>query len=224
LVLPCFNEERNIERTVRLAFEWIDHAHPGSEVIVVDDGSRDRSRDVLQRLQREFPSLVVLTHDRNRGYGATVRDGCDRAARDVIAFMDSDGQFQPVDIDRLLARLNETEFVAGRREHRADPPLRRLTAFLYGLLVRITLGIRLRDINCGMKAFTRRVWRIIRPTLATGALINAEIFARLQKNGIPWTQVDVPHYPRLYGKPTGLKPRVVLRMFRELQELKRAMT
>jgi glycosyltransferase involved in cell wall biosynthesis len=169
-----------------------------------------------------MPNLKVVQHEKNLGYGSAVRSGCDQADKQWIAFMDSDGQFRASDISRLLALTPQAEYVTGIREHRADWVQRRLNSFLYGALVRIFLGVKVSDVNCGMKVFRRTLWPRIRPVYATGALINAEIFYALKNAKIPWKETLVPHYPRMAGTPTGANPRVILRMFKELWLLKRS--
>ncbi len=221
IVLPCFNEELNIERTVRGVASWLKTKNDPWEIVVVNDGSRDGTGTILQILQREIPELRIVTHEKNRGYGAAVRSGCDAATGDVIGFMDSDGQFDASDFDLLLPKLKEAPFVTGRRRKRADPLIRKLNAKLFGLLSWVVLGIWVRDINCAMKVFTRETWQAMRPTHATGALVNAEMFSRAQSAGIRWIVVDVHHAPRQFGMQTGANLRVILRMFSELWEMKR---
>ncbi len=191
------------------------------EIVIVDDGSRDGSADVLRRLAEEMPQLKIVTHEVNRGYGAAVRSGCDAATGDIIGFMDSDGQFAAKDFDLLLPHLKTTTFVTGRRIKRADPFMRKVNAKLFGLLSLLMLGIWVRDINCAMKIFTKETWRRARPTHSTGALINAEMFYLAKRAGISWEVVNVPHAPRKFGTQTGAKLSVILRMFRELWEVKR---
>lgn len=220
LVLPCFNEEGNIRDTVREIFAWFSKDGIQGEVIVVNDGSSDRTVHILDDLQKEFP-LIVITHVRNRGYGAALCSGCDKATMEYIAFMDSDGQFHASDFRLLLPRISHVGFVSGIRARRADPLVRSLNARLYGFLIRWMLGIRVRDINCAMKLFRRSLWSSIRPRMVTGALFNAELFLRLMKANIAWEQIPVLHYPRLLGTPTGAKAAVILRMFRELWKLRR---
>lgn len=222
IVLPCFNEAQNIERTVRDTVTWLQRKKDPWEIVIVNDGSRDGTDAILERLAQEIPSLRIVTHAANQGYGAAVISGCDAAKGTVIGFMDSDGQFDPQDFDLLLPKLLETSFITGRRRKRADPFLRKLNAKLFGLLSWMTLGIWVRDINCAMKVFTRETWKIMRPRHSTGALMNAEMFLRAQNAGIKWIVVDVHHAPRKFGTQTGANLSVILRMFRELWDLKRS--
>src|SRR3989338_8030180 len=124
LVLPCYNEEGNIEQTLRDCVAWLTRDCIEGEVIAVDDGSTDGTVALLESLAREFPLLRIIRHERNLGYGAAVRSGCDAARTGILCFMDSDGQFRPGDFQLLLAHLDNYPFVAGRRRRRADPLVR----------------------------------------------------------------------------------------------------
>lgn len=222
VVLPCYNEEENIEASVRAVAAWLVADGIQGEVIVVNDGSRDRSADVLQRLSKEMPLLKIVTHERNRGYGLAVRSGCDAVTLEWIGFMDSDGQFQPEDFQGLLAHTSTFDCVVGRRRKRADGFIRNAYGKVLGLFICLVFGIWIRDVNCGMKIFKRDIWARIRPTNAVEKLFNTELFLNLKRQTIVWKQVDVPHYPRRAGTPTGGSGRVILRMFKEMYDLKRA--
>jgi glycosyltransferase involved in cell wall biosynthesis len=216
IALPCFNEEANLPSTIADVDGWMTRQHIEGEIIAVNDGSVDGTRRVLEELAARFPRLRAITHDRNRGYGAAVRSGCDAATTEWIGFMDSDGQFHADDFDKLLAQSAQAPLIVGRRRHRADPFLRKVNAKCFGFLTWIVLGVWIRDVNCAMKMYRRDLWQRIRPVHATGALFNAELFARARRSGARWKQVDVSHYPRTRGTQTGANPLVILRMFREL--------
>jgi glycosyltransferase involved in cell wall biosynthesis len=221
-VLPCYNEELNIERTIRDCLTWFDAAGVDGEVIVTNDGSKDGSLALLRRLQSEIPNLKVVNHEVNQGYGAAIRSGCDAAEKTWVAFMDSDGQFHARDIERLFAVIDGADYATGIREKRADNFQRWLNSRMYQTFVRLMLGVRPTDLNCGMKLFRRSVWTKIRPVVATGALINAEMFYAMKTNRIVWKEAHVPHYPRVAGTPTGANLKVIIRTFWELAKLKRS--
>ena len=219
VVLPCFNEESNVADTVEDIDVWMKTMHVDGDIICVDDGSVDETGAVLQSLQCVYPRLKILKHPQNIGYGAAVRSGCDVATTEWIAFMDSDGQFHAEDLSLLLPLCDQFDLVVGKRIKRADPFMRTINAKSFGILTWVILGVWVRDVNCAMKMYRRRIWPTIRPRISTGALFNAELFARAKKAGISWQQVPVHHYPRIRGTQTGAKAGVVLRMFRELRDL-----
>ena len=223
IVLPCFNEEQNIAATVRDVEQWMENRHIEGEIIAVDDGSTDGTAAALDRLKNESTRLRIVHHEKNQGYGVAVRTGCDAAKTEWIAFMDSDGQFKAEDIALLLEHVDQYSFITGRRRKRADSPLRNAFGKILGVMNGVVLGLWVRDVNCGMKLFTGDVWTIVRPEYGVEKLFNTEVFLRLKMAGIPMKQVDVPHYPRRAGTPTGGSPRVILRMFRELFGLRWSM-
>lgn len=220
VVLPCFNEEQNIRNAVRDVAVWMQSANIDGEIIVVDDGSKDGSPAVLDRLKEEIGSLRIVRHSKNQGYGLAVRSGCDAATMEWIAFMDSDGQFLAKDLSLLLAHTDRFPFVTGRRAHRADSFVRNMFGKVLGAMNVLVLQLWVRDVNCGLKVFRRDIWKDIRPTRGVEKLFNTEMFLRLKQKKIPWYQVNVPHYPRLLGTQTGGSPRVIVRMFKELWDLR----
>ncbi len=222
VILPCYNEEENIEAAVRDVASWMKNASVNGSIIVVDDGSKDGSPQILKNLSKEYDNLKIVTHQKNGGYGVAVRSGCDAATTDLIAFMDSDGQFHASDLSLLLPHIDRFAFVTGRRAHRADPLIRNMFGKILGGMNYIVLGLWVRDVNCGLKLFRRDVWKEIRPTHGVEKLFNTEMFLRLKRKGIPWYTVDVPHYPRTKGTPTGGSIKVIIRMFKELWGLRTA--
>ncbi len=221
LVLPCYNEEENVPRTVRACLRWFDAEKIQGEVIAVDDGSKDRTGQLLEDMAKDDRRLKVFHHQKNRGYGNAIATGCDAATMDVIAYMDSDGQFRPEDLSKILPFVGEYRFVSGRRRHRADGFVRNSFGKVLGLMNWLVLGLWVRDVNCGMKAYERSLWQLIKPTVGYEKLFNTEMYMRLKVNGIAWKTVDVPHYPRLAGNPTGAKLYVIVNMFKELIAIRR---
>src|ERR1700694_4922455 len=130
-VLPAYNEEAIIERTVRHVAEVLSGLASDFEVIVTNDGSRDTTGAVLADLQRRESDLhlLVVTHEHNRGYGAAVASGFDAASKDLVFLTDGDKQFNVTELrDFLPAMDGQTDLVIGWRRERADPPLRKLNA------------------------------------------------------------------------------------------------
>lgn len=223
IVLPCFNEEANIAAAVQDVLQWMDNSHKDGEVIVVNDGSKDRSGEILAELSHKDPRVKVLVHERNQGYGIAVRTGLDAATKENIGFMDSDLQFHAKDIDLLLPHLEHYRFVTGRRRKRADSFMRNAFGKVLGAMNVLIFGLWVRDVNCGMKVMKREVWPTIRPTYGVEKLFNTEVFWRLKRAHIPWATINVPHYPRTAGNPTGGSIRVIIRMFKEMWDLRRKM-
>ena len=220
VVLPAYNEEANIEKVVRDTAAYLDRLALDYEIVVVNDGSRDDTKGILERLQGEMPRLRPQHHPQNCGYGAALRTGFDAAAKTYVFYMDGDGQFHIEDLDRLLPLASEDCIVTGYRIERRDPFLRRLNARLFGgFLVRVLLGVRVRDLNCAFKLIPKKVLSSI-VLESTGALINAELYGRAIRRGFGIREVGVHHYPREAGVQTGAHLRVILRAFYDLFRLR----
>jgi glycosyltransferase involved in cell wall biosynthesis len=220
LVLPAYNEEGNIQKTIIQAVSYLEKTFKDYEVIVVNDGSFDRTPQIVEELILSNPKIILINHPKNLGYGAALRSGFERASLDYIFLMDSDGQFDISDIDRLLPFLGSYDVIAGYREKRADSFIRSINAWLYHLFIRVVFGLKLKDIDCAFKMFPRDMYWAVRPIKSDGALFSAEFLIKLQKKGFTIKEVPVRHFPRRFGKPTGANIGVILRMFKECWKLR----
>lgn len=220
LFFPMYNEEGNIDQAVASALAVLATVSAQYEVIVVDDGSRDRTGAIADRLAAANPRVRVIHHPVNRGYGAALRSGFQAATHSFVILADGDNQFDLGELPVLVKALAGFDVVSGYRITRRDPLIRRLYAFLYNRLARLLFDIPVRDVNCGFKIYRRDLLERLLPQLrSTGALINVEMLARARKLGATVTEVGVHHYRRETGRPTGGNPAVILRAFRELLRL-----
>ncbi|MCS7172091.1 MAG: glycosyltransferase family 2 protein [Armatimonadetes bacterium] len=215
---PAYNEEGNIERTVRRALEVLPAYADVFEVIVVDDGSTDRTAEVVRRLMEEDPRVRLVQHDRNRGYGAALRTGFAAARYEWVFFSDADLQFDLADLGRLLPFTERGDLVVGYRLRRRDPFHRRLIGRAWNLLVRWAFGVRVRDVDCAFKLLRREVVQRL-PLRSDGAFISTELLCRAAAAGARIAEVGVPHYPRRWGRQGGASLRVILRALQELWRL-----
>jgi len=220
VVLPAYNEEPNIDRVVRQVMAYLDLTGIDYEILPVNDGSRDRTGEILAALQGEFPRVRPQTHPQNRGYGAALRTGFDAAVKRYVFYMDGDGQFDINDLDKLLPLATEEVIVTGFRIERRDPFVRRLNARLFGgWLVRVMLGVYVKDLNCAFKLIPKRLFTTVKLE-STGALINAELYGRAIRAGFGIREVGVHHYPRELGVQTGAHLSVIFRAFYDLFRLR----
>jgi glycosyltransferase involved in cell wall biosynthesis len=191
-------------------------------VIVIDDGSRDQTAAIADRLAAADVRVRVIRHAVNQGYGAAVRSGFQAARHPLVVLADGDNQFDLGELPRLLQAIEGHDVVSGYRIARRDPPIRRLNAFMYNRLARVLFDIPVRDVNCGFKIYRAALLDRLLPQLrSTGALINVEMLARARKLGAAVSEIGVHHYPRETGTPTGGNLAVILRAFRELAQLSR---
>ena len=213
--LPSHNEEANVERVVRGYLAALPGFAQVYEVIVVNDGSDDRTGEIAERMGAEDSHVRVVHHRVNRGYGGAVSSGIRAAKLPYVVLSDGDGQFDPGELGRLLAFVPEYDVVVGRRIHRADHLIRKLNGQAWTLLVRTLLGVGIHDIDCGFKLFKREFLERIE-LHARGAMISTELMTRLVGLGARVREVEVTHLPRLAGEQSGANFKVVARAFKEL--------
>ncbi len=197
--LPAHNEEGNIARVVTDFLRELPNLADVYEIIVVNDGSRDQTGAIADRLAAENPRVKVVHHEVNRGYG---------------------GAFDPADVQRLAARTPEYDVVVGHRTHRADALIRRINGKAWTILVRLMFGLRISDMDCGFKLFRRALLENME-LHARGAMITTELMARLAGRKARICEVDVKHLPRLAGEQSGANFKVIARAFKELFALYR---
>jgi len=220
VVLPAHNEAENITTTIENCVSYLEQNVSDYEVIVVNDGSIDDTQNVVQELKSTNSKVRLVNHPVNKGYGSALRSGFDKASCEYIFFMDSDGQFNINDLDRLLPLVSAQDVVIGYREDRADSFVRLLNAWLYGLYIYLTFGLKVRDMDCAFKVFPTKAYRDIRPIKSDGALFSAEFLIKLQRNGFKLSEVPVRHFPRRFGTQSGANIKVILRMFKESWKLR----
>lgn len=220
VVLPAYNEEANIGAVVEGARAHLEGRGISYEIHVVDDGSGDRTSQVVTALSACNSNVRLIRHSVNRGYGAAIRSGLAASRGRHVLVSDGDGQFEIRNLDALWERREQADLVLGFRDPRHDPLPRRIAGWVYSrILVRWALGTRFRDVNCGFKLISRPVVEHIELE-SSGALISAELLTRAVRAGASFVEVGVAHEPRRYGRATGLLPGVVLRMIRELVALR----
>lgn len=215
LIFPAYNEEKNIEIAIAKGREALGKHAAKVEIIVVDDGSADRTGEIIDRLADKHTDVVPVHHPKNRGYGAAVCTGFYRATGEFVFFSDSDLQFDLEEIGKLVEWIDRYDIVAGYRTKRADPLIRKLNAWAWNRLVRFLLGVKVRDIDCAFKLFRRQIFETIKLDSA-GAMVNTELLALAGKHHFTIKEVPVSHYPRRQGAQTGANLKVILKAFREL--------
>ncbi len=222
IVLPAYNEEVVIAQTIHDCLRAAQRVCPNAEVIIVDDGSRDRTGAIIDEWASRDARVVAVHNRPNQGYGGALLAGFAAARGEWLFFMDSDGQFDINQIAELLARgiARPQAAILGYRAHRRDPFLRRLNAWGWKRIVGMVLGLRgVRDIDCAFKLLPAQTVKACN-VQAQGAMVNTEMLVKMQRIGVPFEQVPVQHFPRKHGTATGANLRVILRAFRELLRLR----
>lgn len=211
IFMPAYNEEASIGAVVLDAAEAAGHVAKQYEVIVVDDGSRDKTGEIVETLGKSNKHIRLVRHKVNRGYGAAVKTGLSSAKLDYIFFTDSDAQFHFDELSRFINQRGNADLLIGYRKKRMDPFHR---VFVAQVLLKIwnfaLFGLTVRDVDCAYKLFTREVRDSIK--LETESAITVtEFIVKALRLGYKIKQVPVVHYPRKYGEQTGGNWRVIVK-------------
>jgi glycosyltransferase involved in cell wall biosynthesis len=220
IVLPAYNEEENVEAAVEHVSEVARTLNRDYEIILVNDGSTDRTGEIGRQLEEHVPNFRLVEHYPNRGYGGALKAGFEAAGKDLIAFYPGDAQFDFREIVRLLERLEEdVDIVCGYRVDRQDNAIRRLNAWGWNMVVRLLFGYLCRDIDCGFKLFRREVLDEV-TIVSDGAMIDTELLAGAKARGFDIAEAPLTHLPREAGEATGANVAVIVKAFRDLMRFR----
>ncbi len=220
VILPAYNEEENIASVLEESIAVLERlsvpplAEAGRwEIVVVNDGSRDRTAEEAARVAAQYPENVrVMSHDANRGYGAALRTGFEASQHDLVFYTDADGQFSLGDLRYFLPHIDDHDMLVGFRVYRFDPLFRLVMSWGYNRLVRILFRVRVRDIDCSFKLMRREVLESI--GLETDDFfIDTELVARARRWNFRIMEKGVKHYPRRAGE-SSLRPSHIPRTLR----------
>jgi len=219
VVLPCHDEEDNVDQAVREASAAARDAAHDFEIVVVDDGSSDGTRRLAAACAAEDGHVRLLLHAENRGYGAALRTGIAAARCDWILLTDADLQFDLGELREFVAPAADLDLLVGYRLARMDPLPRRLNAYAWNRLVDRVFHLDVRDVDCAFKLIRRDLAQRLHLT-ADGAMISTELVARAALAGARMGEFGVHHRPRLAGRQSGADPAVVISAFRELRRIR----
>jgi glycosyltransferase involved in cell wall biosynthesis len=203
---PAYNDAGTIasmvvstDRTLRQLARTYDYIADDYEIIVINDGSPDHTGELLAELETRYPRLRVVTHPRNRGYGGALRSGFASATRDLVFYTDGDAQYDPRELELLVAALtDDVDMVQGYKIQRNDPLERKIIGKLYHNLVNLLFNLRMRDVDCDFRLIRRSVFDQIQLESDSG-IICVELMTKFRQAGGRLVEVPVHHYHRAYG-------------------------
>lgn len=219
---PCYNEEENVPQLLEQALAVFPRFTDRLEIIIVDDGSRDRTKEIAEGYAARHPQVRVVSQP-NGGYGKALRTGFEQARFEYVFFADGDLQFDLEDFSRLVPLAPSSDLVIGYRLTRADGFKRIVTMKMLKIWSFILLGYPwyIRDTNCAFKLFKKSALDRL-PLVSDGAMISTELLLRAHRAGMKIAQTGVRHLPRIHGEPTGQKAGVIATAVRETFLVRRA--
>ncbi|MBI1863891.1 glycosyltransferase family 2 protein [Candidatus Woesebacteria bacterium] len=219
---PAYNEEENIKNTVEKAKKLLQKISDNWEIIIINDGSSDKTEKISKKLVNEDKKIKLITHSPNRGYGAAVKSGLYNSKYDWIAFTDSDGQFDFSEITNFIEKQRESnaDLVVGYYKKRQVSKFKIITSKMWELAVFLLFGLKVHDIDCGFKLISKNVIDKI-PKLESerGAFISSEFLIKAKKSGFKIVEIPVTHFPRTKGTGTGRNIDVIIKSFLDLFHL-----
>ena len=223
---PAYNEENNIKDTVLKAIAALKETAPRWEIVVINDGSIDKTGKIVEKIIAEYPEEVkMITHEPNKGYGAALKSGLYGCRFKWIAFTDADGQFDFKEINHFIdtAKREKADLVIGYRLKREDPFLRIAIAYLLKLWNFIFYQVWYKDADCGFKLVKKEVIDTIPKLQTESAITETEFLIRAKKQGFKIVEIGVCHYPRGEGRQTGGNPKVIWKAVKESFRLWKAL-
>lgn len=219
---PAYNEEVQIANTVAKAKVVLEKIAKEWEIIIVNDGSKDRTGEIADELASKDERIKVIHHNPNRGYGAAFKSGFYTSRYPWIAFTDSDGQFDFGEVTNFIEKQRETgaDLVVGYYKKRRVSMSKIITSRMWELLVYLLFGLKVKDIDCGFKFVSKKVIDTI-PKLESqrGAFISSEFLIKAKSAGFKIVELPVTHYPRVAGSGTGRNWNVLIDSFKDLFKL-----
>ncbi len=216
---PVYNLEAQVEKTVSNAFRVVPKLAQKYEIIVVNDGSTDKTSQKLKKISLKYPSLKVINHSKNRGYGAALKSGFYNSKYSLIAFTDADGQFDISELSSFIDVYNKTkaDLVIGYYKDRKVSMFKKITSKIWEFAVFVLFDLKVKDIDCGFKLISKRVIDSI-PKLNSerGAFISSELLINAKRKGFKFEEIGVSHFKRKEGKGTGRDMKVILNSFKDL--------
>ncbi len=219
IFFPAYNDGGTIASMVVTARYAARQVTDDYEIIVVDDGSRDHTRLVLDELDCIYPELRVICHPQNQGYGGALRTGFTAARKEWLFYTDGDAQYNPMELEQLVeAQQGGADIVNGYKISRNDPLIRIILGSIYNFLVKAAFGIHLRDVDCDFRLIRRSIFDELKLESTTGTIC-VEMVKKMEHAGYTFAEVPVHHFHRQYGVSQFFNWRRLLRVANHLSKL-----
>jgi len=216
---PAYYDEKNIPLVVKDADKFLRKTAKKYEIIVINDGSPDKTGEIADKLAKKYKNMKVIHHKENKGYGGALKTGFMNAKYDYVMYTDGDNQYDVFEFNNLIPLLKNSDIVAGYVSKKAISKRRKLQSEIYNTLIFLLFGVYFKDINCSMKIFKRKVLENIE-IKSKSAFIDAEMIIKAKRKGFKIMRKEVTHKPRIHGIAGGSKLSVILPTIKEMMKLR----
>lgn len=214
IFFPCLNDGLALSRLVPKAFETAKKFTKNIEIVIVDDGSKDNSINLIKKLSKEYP-IRLISHKKTLGYGATLIDGFKSSAKEWIFYTDGDWQYDPEEFPKLIEKTIETtDIVNGYKINRSDPVIRRFVGDLYNFFLHHIFPLPIYDVDCDFRLIKRSKLREINLESKSGAIC-LELVLKLKTSNANFAQAGIHHYKRPYGESKFFNLKSILETLRD---------
>jgi len=218
---PAYYDEKNIGKVTDAAVRVLEEMKlKDYEVIIIEDGSPDKTGEVADMLAGKYPKVRVIHHEKNIGYGATLKDGFLNAKFDYVFYTDGDNQFDLEELKKFVALIPYSDIVVGYRKSKQYSLYRKFTSLCYNYLLKLIFDIHYWDIDCAFKLFKTDLFKKIHID-SIDAFIDAEIMLKAKLLNYSVTEVGVIHLPRVDGISTGARPSVIIKTIKEVYDYRK---
>jgi glycosyltransferase involved in cell wall biosynthesis len=221
LFFPAWNEEDYVERAVQRAKEALSGLTDDWEIIIVNDASTDRTREIAEAISRRDRRVRVVSHEKNLKLGGALKTGFSEAKKDIVVYSDIDLPFDLHEVRRAIRLMEylEADLICGYRLDRtSEGPKRIVYSYAYNLLIRGLFKVYVKDINFSFKVVRRDVLRSL-SLQSEGSFIDAELVCKAARKGFRIFQIGVDYFPRSRGTSTLSSPQVIAKILAELVQL-----
>jgi glycosyltransferase involved in cell wall biosynthesis len=219
IFFPAYNDAGTIASMVLLADQTARSLTSDYEIIVVNDGSKDHTAQILAELRQLYPRLKIVDHQANRGYGSALRSGFENASKDLVFYTDGDAQYDVRELENLVALMtDDVDVVNGYKISRSDPWHRVILGKIYCWTVKLAFGIAIRDVDCDFRLVRRDSYAGVKLSSTSGTIC-VEMIKSFQQAGLRFAECPVHHYHRAYGKSQFFNFRRLFKTFVDLSRL-----
>lgn len=221
IFFPAYYDEKNISKVVDKSVEVCESLNlKDYEITIIEDGSPDKTGEEADKLAEKYSKVKVIHHIENKGYGATLWEGFKTARFDYVFYTDGDNQFDLEELKKLVSLIPYSDIVVGYRKKKQYSKYRKLTSFIYNVILRFAFDIDYIDIDCAFKIFKRDLFDKIE-IKTKDAFIDAEILIQAKLLGYKSTEIGVKHLPRLDGVSTAARPSIILKTMKEIYDYRK---
>ena len=218
LFFPVYNDEFTIPNMVEKSIKVLDDIADNYEIIIINDGSPDNSGIVADEYAAKYPSVKVIHHDKNMGYGAAIQTGFKHANFEWICFTDGDDEYDVMDLKKMIKLKEYYDLIITFRYVKLYSNFRVFVSGVYNKLFRLVFKTSYRDISTGLKLIRKSVYNEL-TIISDSPFIGAEITLRTMLKGYRVGEMGIQTFPREFGTGASVSSKNILRTIKDMRKV-----